>query len=193
MHWAQAVAALEHCEAVDPQRRLEALLALGEAHRLAGDRAATRVGVRRARSRRRARSGRPLERARAAIGFCDLSEWAPADEAARAALEAALAELPGGGRRAARARCSPALAYLDGSRAPERAQPAAREAVSSRARRRRRARRCGGALHAASSLLAGPDHLAERAALAREARRAARAAAAATRRVIRCSTAAATA
>src|SRR5690606_36782605 len=43
VHWGQAAAALEHGEAVDSQRCLAALLALGDAHRLAGDRGRRRT------------------------------------------------------------------------------------------------------------------------------------------------------
>lgn len=165
-HWAQAVAALEHCEAVDPARRLAAQLALGDAHRLAGDRARRRSVFGAAMAAAQALD-RPLERARAAIGFCDLSEWAPADEEARGALEAALEALPGDAG-VERARLLTRIAYLSARGAIGRAVPVAREAVE-------RARAAGDPLARQESLytlfflLAGPDHLAERDALAREA------------------------
>jgi DNA-binding winged helix-turn-helix (wHTH) protein/tetratricopeptide (TPR) repeat protein len=170
-HWTQAVAALEHGEAVDPGRHLAARLALGEAHRLAGDRERRRSVFGTAMATAQA-LGRPLERARAAIGYCDLSEWAPADEEARAALEAALAELPADAG-VERARLLTRIAYLSARSAPERAMPRAREAVE-------QARAAGDplarqeALYTLFFLLAGPDHLDEREALAREAEAVAR-------------------
>ncbi|HEY8492251.1 MAG TPA: hypothetical protein VIN04_00065 [Myxococcota bacterium] len=155
LHWGQAVAALEHCESVDPQRRLDALLALGEAHRLAGDR-----------PRRRAAFG-------AAIGFCDLSEWSPIDPEAREATEAALAELPPEAT-AERVRLLTRVAYLAARGETEKAVPVARQAVEE-------ARAAGDpsalqdALYTLLFLLAGPDHLGERDRLAREAETVARA------------------
>lgn len=172
VHWAQAVAALEHCEAADPQQRLAALLALGDAHRLAGDRARRRAVFETAIAAARALE-RPVERARAAIGFCDLSEWAPADEEARAATEAALAALPAEAR-VERARLLTRVAYLSARGATERAAPIAREAVE-QARAVGDAAALQDALYTLFFLLAGPDHLAEREALAREAEAVARA------------------
>lgn len=166
VHWTQAVAALEHCEAGAPLRRLEALLALGEAHRLAGDRARRRAVFSAAMASAQALE-RPLERARAAIGFCDLSEWAPADEEARAELEAALAGLPAEAD-ALRARVLTRVAYLSVRGAPERALPTARAAVAE-ARAVSDPLAQQDALYALLFLLAGPDHLEERDALAREA------------------------
>jgi len=170
-HWAQAVAALEHGEPVDPVRRLHALLALGDAHRLAGDRAARRSAFATAMSEAHA-LGRPLDRARAAIGFCDLSEWAPADEEGRHALEAVLEELPAEAG-VERARILTRVAYLSVRGAPDRALPTAREAVE-QARAIGDAEARQDALYTLLFLLAGPDHLQERAELAREAESVAR-------------------
>ncbi|HSJ97146.1 MAG TPA: hypothetical protein VLC53_08735, partial [Myxococcota bacterium] len=171
-HWAQAVTALEHCEAADPLRRLETLLALGDAHRLAGDRARRRAAFGAAIASAQA-LGRPLERARAAIGFCDLSEWAPVDEEARSATEAALADLPPEAR-VERARLLTRVAYLSARGATEQAVPIAREAVD-RARAVADPAAQQDALYTLFFLLAGPDHLEERDALAREAAAVARA------------------
>lgn len=170
-HWTQAVAALEHCEPADPVRRLGALLALGEAHRLAGDRAARRSVFAAAMAAAHA-LGRPLDRGRAAIGFCDLSEWAPADEEGRSALEAVLAELPADAG-VERARILTRVAYLSVRGAPEHALPRAREAVE-QARAVGDAEARQDALYTLLFLLAGPDHLAERDELAREAESVAR-------------------
>jgi len=172
IHWAQAVAALDHGDPVDPVRRLAASLALGEAHRRAGDRAARRAVFGAAMDAARA-LGRPLDRARAAIGFCDLSEWAPPDEEARGALEAALAELPGEAV-VERARLLTRIAYLAARATPEQSLPRAREAVElARAGGDAEARQ--DALYTLFFLLAGPDHLADRDVLAREAEAVARA------------------
>jgi hypothetical protein len=117
---------------------------------------------------------RPPRRSRAAIGVCDLSEWAPADEEARAATEAALAELPCEAG-VERARLLTRVAYLSARGATEHAVPIARDAVELA-----RTVGDGGALQDALYthffLLAGPDHMAERGALAREAEAVARAA-----------------
>jgi DNA-binding winged helix-turn-helix (wHTH) protein len=127
MHRAQALAALEQLPGCDPGRRLDALLALGEARGLAGDRAGRRDAFGRAlESARMLR--RPDALARAAIGFCDLTEWAPSDEAARAALREAL-EVAGDdpGLRSALAT---RLAYLDIRADLPRVEQLAREAVA---------------------------------------------------------------
>jgi DNA-binding winged helix-turn-helix (wHTH) protein/tetratricopeptide (TPR) repeat protein len=172
-HYAQAVAALEHADPVDPARRLEALLALGQAHRLAGDRPRRREAF--AGAMRAARTqGRPLEFARAAIGFCDLSEWSPpSDEEARQAVAAALAGLPEDAR-SVRARVLTRLAYLSALEAPGEVEAMARTAIAL-AGELEDAEAFQDAAYVLSFLLAGPDHLAEREALAREAETRARA------------------
>jgi DNA-binding winged helix-turn-helix (wHTH) protein/tetratricopeptide (TPR) repeat protein len=171
LHYQQALAALEHGEPVDPMRRLETLLALGEAHRLAGERAERRAAFGRA-LEAAGSLDRPIEAARAAIGFCDLSEWAPLDAAALAAVESALAALPGDGPD--RARLLTRLAYLGARQQPEQAEPTAREAVAL-ARRAGEPEALQDALYVLLFLLAGPDHLPERDALAREVEQVARA------------------
>jgi tetratricopeptide (TPR) repeat protein len=111
--------------------------------------------------------GRPLEFARAAAGFCDLTEWAPRDDEARAALEEALAAIPADTAGGERALLLTRLAYLSARDDVAGAEPRAREALV-------RARQLGDpALHQDAAyvlhfLLAGPDHLDERADLARE-------------------------
>ena len=122
---AQALAALDHARAASIRgRRLAALLALGEALRLAGDRARAARGLRPGARDRRARLGRADALVAAAIGFCDLTEWAPSDEAARTALREALARGPGDALAAARSVLT-RLAYLDIREARERAEPLA--------------------------------------------------------------------
>jgi tetratricopeptide (TPR) repeat protein len=171
-HYRQAVAALEHCDPVDPARRLEALLALGEAHRLAGDRAHRRDAF--AAAIEAALSlGRPCERARAAIGFCDLSEWAPRDDEARSALAAALADLPDDAP-SERARLLTRLAYLSARETTGVAGRTARDSVEL-ARSLGEPETLQDALYVLFFLLAGPDALDEREVLAREAEETARA------------------
>ncbi|MCL4683185.1 AAA family ATPase [Myxococcota bacterium] len=166
MHWEQARTALDHCHSVDPARRLAVLLALGEEYRLAGDRARRRSVFGEAIEAARA-LGRPREHAQAAIGFCDLSEWAPNDDEARARLETALAGLPAKAG-IERTRILTRIAYLsarDPNAAPE---PVARQAVAL-ARELGDAEALQDALYTLFFLLAGPDHLDERRRLAHEA------------------------
>jgi DNA-binding winged helix-turn-helix (wHTH) protein len=165
LHYAQAVAALDAADPVDPVRRLSALFALGEAHRLAGDRPRRRGAF--AAAIEAARSlGRPSDRARAAVGFCDLSEWAPSDPEGLAFVSQALAELPADGGLE-RAQLLTRLAYLSMREHPAQAEPVAREAVAL-ARREADSAVLQDALYTLFFLLAGPDHLEERAALAEE-------------------------
>lgn len=167
-HFEHALACLEHAESVDVDEHLETLLELGEAHRLAGDRA-----------RRRAVFGQALELgvahdrpeavARAAIGLCDLSEWGVRDETARAALETALslAGLSGGDADIHRVRLLTRLAYLEATTADPELERLAREAIAG-------ARAAGDAVALQEALyvlhfrLAGPDHLDEREQISRE-------------------------
>jgi DNA-binding winged helix-turn-helix (wHTH) protein len=165
-HQAQAVAALDHAEPVAPERRLAALLDLGDALNLAGERARRRAVFSEAMEAARALD-RPLDFARAAIGLCDLSEWAPPDDEALAGLEAALAVVPEAAD-AERAHLLTRIAYLSARRDPRRAHREARSAAEL-------ARRVGDpavlqdAVYALHFLLAGPDNLDEREALGREA------------------------
>lgn len=164
-HYGQALAALEHAEPVDVTRRLATLLDFGEALRLAGDRERRRSVLDRAMADARA-LGRPIELARAAIGYCDLGEWAPEDAEALVRLEEALALLPDAAEHE-RAQVMTRIAYLLTRRGPVRALPIASRAVEL-------ARRLGDsevrqdAIYALHFLLAGPDHLDQREALARE-------------------------
>jgi DNA-binding winged helix-turn-helix (wHTH) protein len=172
-HYAQALAASEHADPVDPVRRLAALLALGHAHRLAGDRARRREAFAAAMDAARM-LGRPIEFARAAVGFCDLSEWSPRDEEARSALASALTGLPEDAL-AERARVLTRLAYLSALEAPREVEAMAREAVEL-ASRLEDGEAFQDAAYVLSFLLAGPDHLAEREELGRAAEARARAA-----------------
>jgi DNA-binding winged helix-turn-helix (wHTH) protein len=164
-HCAQALDALDHAEPVDAERRLATLLELGEALRLAGDRPRRRSVCEEAMAAARA-LGRPLDFARAAISFCDLTEWAPRDAEAGAALEAAL-ELLGEETSSERARVLSRLAYLGARRTDVESEATARRAVEA-------ARAAGDpealqeALYVLGFLIAGPDRLEERGGLERE-------------------------
>jgi tetratricopeptide (TPR) repeat protein len=168
MHRAQALAALDHVPGVDPGRRLEALLALGDARSLAGDRAGRREAFSRALESARL-LGRSEALARAAIGYCDLTEWAPQDEAARSALGEALASE--GLSDAARAAILTRIAYLDIRVSRDLAEAPAREAVEL-------ARASGDpdlvvdACYVLHFVISSPDSFAERAALTEEVRQA---------------------
>ncbi len=164
-HYEQAVAALDHAESVDALQRLSTQLALGDALRAAGERTRRREVF--ADAIERARSlGRPRDVARAAIGFCDLSEWAARDDVGRLALEEARGGLDPGDVRG-RAQVLMRLAYLTSREHPGAAEPVAREAVEV-------ARKAGDpatlqdALYVLFFVLAGPDHLEERASIAGE-------------------------
>jgi DNA-binding winged helix-turn-helix (wHTH) protein/tetratricopeptide (TPR) repeat protein len=169
MHRAQALAALDQVPAPDPGRRLDALLALGEARGIAGDRSGRREAFAQALESAR-RLGRHDALVAAAIGFCDLTEWSPADEDARRALREALAAA--GAARAPRAAIMTRLAYLDIREARDRAEPLAREAVAL-------AREAGDpdlvidACYVLHFVIASPESFAEREALTDEMRRAA--------------------
>jgi len=163
-HYEQALESLDHCEPVEPLRRLETLLALGSAHRLAGDRARRREVLSEALDRARALR-RDLEFARAAIDFCDISEWSHDDPAARMVLNEALERL-GNAHETERARLLTRLAYLAQRNRGE-AEPFARSGVE--------LARAGGdpdalqdALYVLSYTIAGPHDLEERAQLADE-------------------------
>ncbi|MCU0669147.1 MAG: AAA family ATPase [Myxococcota bacterium] len=165
-HYAQALDALDHAEPIDAVRRLETLLALGEALRLSGDRGRRRSVFERAMAAARTLE-RPVDFARAAIGFCDLSEWAPRDAEARGALEEALDRL-GAEAPVERARVLVRIAYLgaSGRRDPE-SEATARRAIEEA--------RCAGdpdalqeALYTFHFLAGSPHRLEERAVLAPE-------------------------
>lgn len=165
MHWAQAAGALEHRPGVEPQLRFETFLAQGESYRLAGDRARREEAFGRALEVARDLEV-PHEVARAAIGLCDLSEWSSPDEGDRAAVELAL-ELLGERGELQRARLLARAAYLDGIALPERAAVTARQALAL-ARASGDAEALDEALYVLHVALWGPDHHAERRALARE-------------------------
>jgi hypothetical protein len=160
LHHEQAVAALETADAPDPERRLAALLALGEALRRAGDRERRLAAC--ARALEDARSlGRPRDLARAAIGACDLSEWAPADDGARAALHEALAAL-GDEPSVESARARARLAYLAVRDPGDTAEASARRAVAE-ARAIGDAPALQEALYVLHFVIGGPERLEERA------------------------------
>ena len=164
-HHEQAVAALEQVETVDPVRRLESRLALGEALRLSGDRSRRRHvfgdAIASALS-----LGRSDLLARAAIGLCDISEWAARDDDARAAVEQALGRLPDADTPE-RARLETRLAYLEVRARPAEAARIARGAAAL-ARASGDADALQEALYTLHFAIAGPDALDERAAIGGE-------------------------
>jgi len=164
-HHEQAMAALEQAETVDPVRRLEALLALGEALRLSGDRTRRREVFAEAIARART-LGRPELLARAAIGRCDMSEWAARDDEARAAVEEALDGLPASAVRE-RVRLETRLAYLDIRTSPAEGARIVRGAIAL-ARKERDFDALQEALYTLHFALAGPDALDERSAITAE-------------------------
>jgi len=165
MHREQALAALAQREETPAELRFQTLLELGEAHALAGSRPRRRECFAEAIALARG-LGRGADAARAAIGFCDLSEWAPEDEEARSVLEEALRAL-GEGDPAQRARLLTRLGYLDALDRPATAEPRLRSAA-------RLAREAGDvealaeALYVLHFAIGGPDHVDERAMLVRE-------------------------
>lgn len=165
MHWTQAHAALEHRANVEPALRFETLLALGEAYRLAGDRARREETFASALEAARA-LGRPEQVARAAIGLCDLSEWSAPDEDDREAIALAI-ELLGERGDVQHARLLARSAYLDAIDAPERAVSDARRALEL-ARASGDAEAVDETLYVLHVALWGPDHGAERVRLMRE-------------------------
>jgi DNA-binding winged helix-turn-helix (wHTH) protein/tetratricopeptide (TPR) repeat protein len=165
LHWEQAAAAVTQMEAPDPDLRIETLLALGEAHRLAGERGRRREAFTRALALARD-LGRPSDAARAAIGLCDVSEWSARDPEARVGLAAA-AERGEEVSPALRARLLVRSAYLDVIDSPAEAEPRVREAVAL-AREAGEPEALGEALYVLHFALAGPDHVEERRALVEE-------------------------
>jgi len=171
IHREQAAAALAQSPAVDPERRLRAWLALGEAHRLAGDRERRREVFGHALEAARSLD-RPVDLARAAIGLCDIAEWSVRDPLAEAALREALDRL-GDGAGSERTRLLARLAYQDVLQEAGRAVDLARQAVAL-------AREAGDpevlqeALYTLHFALGGPDALEERARLVGEMVEAAR-------------------
>jgi len=166
VHTEQALDALELHDPVDADRRLQLLLELGEAYRTGGERARRREVLTRAME-----AARALDRedafARAAITWCDMSEWAARDPSVRPVLEEALARL-GPDADVQRARLRTRLAYLSRLHRGE-AEPPAREAVAL-ARKVDDPDTLQEALYTLHLALAGPDaaDLAERAELTRE-------------------------
>jgi DNA-binding winged helix-turn-helix (wHTH) protein len=170
VHQEQALAALAHVEGADPERRLDVLLDLGEDCRLSGERARRREVL--AEALAIARSlGRPHDLARAAIAFCDLQDWGVPDDAARAAVEEALAaqDVSAGPLRS---RLLTRQAYLEIRDAHETARRLARRAVAL-ARSAGDPEALQDALYVLHFSLGGPDFLDERAELVKEIDRAA--------------------
>jgi DNA-binding winged helix-turn-helix (wHTH) protein len=169
-HLARGVAAAEQLIPSDPPRKLDLLLRLGEVNALAREPAGRRAALRDAFALA-ASLGRDAEQVRAAVAYCDLSEWSPSDPDAERLLRGALERAPAADARA-RAQLLTRLAYRRIRVAPQEAAPIAREALAL-------ARADGGpdviqeAAYVLLFALAGPDNLAERAALRGEIERAA--------------------
>ena len=171
MHRAQALAALDHVPGSDPGRRLEALLALGEARGVAGDRAGRREAFARALESARL----PRARRRPGAGRDRLLRPHRVVAAGRGGARGACARRSP--RRATPTRVRAAiltrLAYLDARVSREQAEPTAREAVAL-------ARASGDpdlvidACYVLHFVVASPESFAERAALTDEMRRARR-------------------
>jgi DNA-binding winged helix-turn-helix (wHTH) protein len=165
LHYEQAREAFEQSPGCDPERRLALALDAMDAWRFASERSRRRQSAREAFELARALA-KPRELARAAIGLLDLQEWAVRDEAARAAIEEALAAVRGTGG-VEEAQLVTRLAYLDIRSAHENAARNARQAVAL-------ARAAGDpdalqdALYTLHFSIGGPDGLAERSALAAE-------------------------
>ena len=164
-HYEQALEALDCCEPVDPARRLDTLIQLGEALMLAGERQRSRETLERAMQAARSLR-RPLDFARAAIAFCDLSDWAPHDRSTRFALEEALEGL-GSSDSPEHTRLLTRLAFTTPSDSRQDAHANGRRAVAS-ARALGDADALLEALYTLHFLLAGPDRFEERAQLTAE-------------------------
>jgi DNA-binding winged helix-turn-helix (wHTH) protein len=168
-HWTRAVAAAEHVPA-PAARKLELLLRLGEAHALARDPEGRRSALREAFALATS-LGRSAEQIRAAVLYCDLSEWSPSDPDAEPLLRAALDAAPAADSHA-RAQLLTRLAYRRVRANGPAAAAIAREALPL-ARASGDPQQIQEAAYVLLFALAGPDQLAERAALRDEIERAA--------------------
>lgn len=173
LHQSQALAALDHGEAIPVVRRLQTLLALGEACRLAGERKRRREVFGEAMALAE-RLERPLEFAEAALGLTDVAEWGVRDELGHRALETALAGLPNEGTPPElEARVLARLGYLEAVHHPVQAEARLGRALQLAGEIPTNPdllEECHYALHLA---LAGPDRQDERYQLATEIRSAA--------------------
>ena len=167
-HYEQAVASFEHFESVDPERRVETLLALGEAHRLSGNRVRRVAAFEQAIEVARALDAPPTF-ARAAIGLCDVSEWSARvpDNTTQIVEEA----LEGVDDDVAVARLTTRLGYLQ-VRDRVLAEPFARDGFEL-ARKSRDPVALQESIYVLLYVLAGPDYLGERAGLMTELKEAA--------------------
>ncbi len=172
-HWTWALEALEQLEEGDPNRRLRSLLGLGDAVRLAGDRESRREILGEAMVLAR-KLDRNVEFATAALGLCDLTEWAVRDDVARDALLEA-AERIDPSDTELKARILTRLGYLNSISNRPAAEEHLRTAVAI-------ARDLGAsdpleeALYALHLMLGGPDDKPERVSILEELRGAATAA-----------------
>ncbi len=170
VHYERAIQSLDQQDTIDPEHRLRVLLALGDAHRAAGERAGRRMAYLQAQQTAKALD-RPADFARAAIGLCDLSEWAIRDQEAEAAVVEAIDWL-GDAEPVLRAQLTTRRAYIATQinqtfEQQNEAESLARTAVE-------QARAAGDpdalqeALYALHLILSGPDHFDERRALTLE-------------------------
>lgn len=162
IHLEQALDALDHQDDIDPQTRVEVLLALGDAQRLSGHRERRIAAYEQAIAIARAIGDGALL-GRAALGLCDVSEWsAKTPPGAAETLAEALARVSPE-NTTLRSRLESRLGYLD-VRDRSRAEPVARDAIAL-------ARQSGDPVALEESLyilhyaIAGPDDLDEREAL----------------------------
>ena len=166
-HYARALAALEHADAVDEVARVGLLLELGDAESRAGERERAREAFRKAADGARA-LGRPDLLARAALGFGGRAEFgAGEDPVLLGLLEEALAAVASGDHPL-RAQLLSRLAGTEpysASLESRRALTAEAEAV---ARRLRDPATLMTALSARYWALLGPDYIDERLAIATE-------------------------
>jgi DNA-binding winged helix-turn-helix (wHTH) protein/tetratricopeptide (TPR) repeat protein len=169
-HRTQALDALSHLDRADDARRLGTLIALGEAHGLAGERRQQRRILGEALDLARALDA-PEAFAEAAILACQLSEWGVRDDFARAAVVEALERLDGPAPEL-QAKLLTRLGYLEAMFAPEAAERLLRQAVAL-ARDLGAADPLEEALYALHLVLGGPDGHEERAAILDELRGAA--------------------
>lgn len=162
IHLEQALDALDHQDGVDPQTRIEVLLALGDAQRLSGHRERRIAAYEQAIAIARAIGDGELL-GRAALGLCDVSEWsAQTPPGAAETLAEALAGVAPEDL-ILRSRLESRLGYLD-VRDRRRAEPVAREALAL-ARASADPVALEESLYILHYAIAGPDDLDEREAL----------------------------
>jgi hypothetical protein len=165
-HHQQALAALALFERPAPEIRLETLLARIESDRLSGAREQRRQSALEAMELARQLS-EPRALARGAIGLVDVAEWSMVDEVGERALAEAARALPNDGS-VEHVQLMTRIAHLAIGQSREQAEPIARKAVT-HARACEEPRVLIESIYNLMYAIAGPDDLAEREALTREA------------------------